>query len=249
MSTDQKGKILPAYVPYGTFTNFIESLAAAELPNRIDKSLMVGLAGGTQSHLMSTLKFLRLIGPQGEPKDSLESLRTAVGKPNEWATAIAGVVQETYSEVLNGLALKTATPAQLIERFRAVGLDGATADKAIRFFLQAMKEAKIEHSSMLANMKVVSTRSKASKAKAAETGTATQTQNGSNGTATAAVISHPAKQTLTDDMMSYPVYFKGKAQGQIIVPKAITTNDCKMIGIVLQQIEAYAASSEDAAVE
>ena len=107
---EQKQKILPAYVPYGTFKNFMETLKKTGLPDRIDKSVMPNLAGGTRGHLISTLKFLGLIGPSGEPGEGLETL-SAVGT-DEWGGVLKLILDHAYGPVIGDLNLKAASPGQ-----------------------------------------------------------------------------------------------------------------------------------------
>ena len=58
-----------------------------------------------------------------------------------------------YAEVLGDLEIATATPHQIEGKLREAGLEGSTLDKAMRFFIAAMKDAKISHSPHLGRRK------------------------------------------------------------------------------------------------
>src|ERR1700733_5151148 len=70
MTTEAKSEMKPPYVAYKTFANTLASLRESGLPDRIDRSVFPGLAGGTQSFLMSALKFMGLIIGEGTPSET-----------------------------------------------------------------------------------------------------------------------------------------------------------------------------------
>ena len=55
--------ITPPYVAFKTFKSFIKMLSANGVPSEIDKSMMDGMSGSTQSQLSATLRFLGLVDP------------------------------------------------------------------------------------------------------------------------------------------------------------------------------------------
>ena len=74
-SKDIAKKPLPPYVPYRTFTNFLDSLKRG-IPQRIDRSLMGSTAGSLQGQLMQAFGYLNLITDDGTPTEKLEHLVT-----------------------------------------------------------------------------------------------------------------------------------------------------------------------------
>ena len=64
---------VPPYVPYRSFRNFIDTLKQG-IPARIDRSVMGTMSGALQSQLTTTLKYLDLIAPTGQPKEALAKL-------------------------------------------------------------------------------------------------------------------------------------------------------------------------------
>ena len=66
--------IVPPYVSYRTFRNFLELLKEG-LPSRIDRSVWgPRYSGTTGQQLMTALKSLRLITDNGVPTQKLEEL-------------------------------------------------------------------------------------------------------------------------------------------------------------------------------
>ena len=237
MSSDgeRAESLFPAYVPFGTAKNFIESLAENGIPNRIDKTTMLTLSGGSQSHLTSSLKFLGLINSALEPQPALHSLVETV-KTDAWKDAFRAVVDAAYAPILNGLDLKKASFGQLQDSFKAAGMPaGATLEKSIRFFLTAVKESGIETSGHLS---------------AARKPRAPAKRSDGSGRGRSAVNAElefdddeaplrPPAPAVDHSMIEFPVYF-GNSQGRIIVPKTITPEDCEGFDLALAQIRFYA---------
>ncbi|WP_282947173.1 DUF5343 domain-containing protein [Cellulomonas endometrii] len=131
------------YLSFATFKNFIDGLSTGRpLPPRIDRSLMVGMAGGTQTLLIGTLTVFNLIT---EDKDVTPLFVSLVSTPEDERPAIyADMLRETYGPQL-ALAADHATADQLQESFRALtDYQGSTLRKAISFFLNMAKYAGVQ---------------------------------------------------------------------------------------------------------
>jgi len=74
MNNTQKIETKPPYVAYRTFHNFVTDLRASAVPDRIDRTVLVGLSGANQSFLLSALRFLGFIDEQGVPSDDFVKL-------------------------------------------------------------------------------------------------------------------------------------------------------------------------------
>ena len=59
--TAEDSAFTPPYMSFETFRNFVLKLNPHAMPPRIDRSMMVGMAGGTQTALMQLLKQFELI--------------------------------------------------------------------------------------------------------------------------------------------------------------------------------------------
>ena len=131
---DDTQPLSAAYVPWGTFKNSLAAFSEG-LPNRIDRTALVGMAGGTQAHLLSALKFLGLIEDDGTPTSAMAEL--AVPDEETRKKVLDRIVRERYSALFE-LDLTKATPAQLQEKMQEhYRVRGTTRDRAVRFFLGA----------------------------------------------------------------------------------------------------------------
>lgn len=134
------------YVAWATFSNALDKLAQG-VPNQIDRSVFFGLSGGTQNQLLLGLKFLGLIDGQSKPTKDLHAL--AVTDMAARKTALARILRERYKELF-ALDLTKSTAVQVKDAMtNAYSVSGATADKALRFFLAAADYAGVELSSFL----------------------------------------------------------------------------------------------------
>jgi hypothetical protein len=141
MKTENITKSKPPYVAYKTFTNFIASLRASGIPDRIDRSVFPGMSGAAQSFLLAALRYLGLINDEGAPTALLKDLRE---NPQNEKAALAKVIKEKYSFIFGGgFNITSATDAQLTEKFKEQGLNGSTIVKAVSFFTSLCDSAGI----------------------------------------------------------------------------------------------------------
>lgn len=136
-----------AYVSWITFKNAVDGFGQG-LPNRVDRSVFPGLAGGVQYQLLAALRFFRLIEDDGRPTAALRSL--AVPDEAERKKHFGALFRERYP-LLFALDLTKTTPAELDEKMtEATGLTGTTRKKAVRFFLAGARYLDIPVSPLLA---------------------------------------------------------------------------------------------------
>ena len=133
-------EFVPPYMAFGTFRNFLAGLNPERIPARIDRSLMVGMAGGTQTYLLQTLRLFELIDGEGRASRQLVALARDEAS---FKTEMATIVRQFYAEQL-ALSSQQGTAAQLAESFSSSGYQGSTLRKAITFFLHACAAAEIE---------------------------------------------------------------------------------------------------------
>lgn len=130
------------YLSFETFKNFVDGLSSGRpLPPRIDRSLMAGMAGGTQTLLLGALETFGLIGENKEVTPRfIELVRLS---SDERPRYMAALVREHYADQM-ALAQEHATAEQLAESFRAMsGYQGSTLRKAITFFLNMARYAEV----------------------------------------------------------------------------------------------------------
>jgi len=143
-----KEKPTPPYIPFTTFKIFISRLHNTTVPHRIDNSLMRKTSGQVHGALVSCLRFLKLVeDDNNNVTAALEPLVEAYDT-DQWDLAMAKVIQNSSYHVFTpGIDIERSTPGQLLEVFRAGGgVDGQVLEKAVRFFLAALDEAKIAYS-------------------------------------------------------------------------------------------------------
>src|ERR1051326_5692776 len=138
MNDEIKNK--PPYLAYTTFKNFIASLNKnGIIPSRIDKTLMPGQSGATQSYLMGALRFFGLIDMLGAPEADLQTL--AKGDENERKKVWKEIYERAYSPIIGDLDLARATLGMLNEKFAEQGYQGDTLRKSLSFFAAAAEDA------------------------------------------------------------------------------------------------------------
>lgn len=142
MKTESITQSKPPYVAYKTFTNFIASLRASGIPDRIDRSVFPGMSGAAQSFLLAALRYLGLISNDGTPTSQLKEM---VENPQNEKASLAKAVKEKYSFIFSGdFNINSATDAQLTEKFKDQGLNGSTIVKALSFFTSLCESAGIQ---------------------------------------------------------------------------------------------------------
>lgn len=137
--TAEDSAFTPPYMSFETFRNFVLKLNPHAMPPRIDRSMMVGMAGGTQTALMQLLKQFELIGESNEVRPPLIEL---CADDDAFAEGLRTILNRHYGEQIE-LGRRQGTPGQLAESFAASGYSGSTLRKAVTFFLHAAKAAEL----------------------------------------------------------------------------------------------------------
>lgn len=127
----------PPYMSFETFKNFVQRLNPQAMPPRIDRTMMVGMAGGTQTALIQLLRQFDLIGDANEVRPQLIELCSS---DDAFATGLQDILERHYAEQLE-LGRRQGTPGQLAESFADSGYTGSTLRKAVTFFLHAARAA------------------------------------------------------------------------------------------------------------
>jgi Family of unknown function (DUF5343) len=133
-----KSEWSPPYVPFKTLLNLIVKMEEEGVPNRIDKSFLSYLSGGTQSHVWASMRSLGLIDENRVPTQLLSDLvKAGDSRPQmfrqlledkfSWATSLGSA----------------ATHLELVEAFtsHSPNLGTPTRDKALSFYLAAASYA------------------------------------------------------------------------------------------------------------
>lgn len=242
MSEQESPRHPPAYVPYDTFEHFIDTLKEIGVtPDEINRSHMPHMSGALQSHLTAALKFLSLTTPTGETMDALDRLVQAYGTDG-WQAALAAVVEPAYAPIIGDLNLKTGTARKLREKFKeSSGLDGATLDKAIRFYLKALKATGAEVSPHFFVRKSPAKRANSNGRTKAETPRPSEGQPLVNDQP-APDSPPPQRQGTITIQIPFPV---GRPQGSIVVPQDLKEADMAMVEAALVMVRAYAKANTE----
>lgn len=137
MSDTNDATVKPPYLSYTTLKNFLGNFKEGVIPSRIDKSLMPGQSGATQSYILNSLQFLGLTDEKGVPQSSLQSLISSIGDPVAYEEEWKKVFLSAYAKIISDLDLSKATPDELKDKFRAFGYGGDTLRKCHVFFIAA----------------------------------------------------------------------------------------------------------------
>lgn len=134
-------RAIPPYVPYRTFRNLLDILHEG-MPSRIDRSVWSQrFSGSSGIQLMTALRVLGLIAPDGRPDTLLERIVNADG--DERKAALRLVLERFYEPVFR-LDLARSTRAQFHEAFRTFGTREGVTAKCEAFFIQAAQDADVE---------------------------------------------------------------------------------------------------------
>jgi hypothetical protein len=242
MSTNESAESAAAYVPFDTFENFLDTLKEiGVVPDHIGRPQMSKFSGAIQTHLLASLRFLKLIGPKGETQENLDRLAKS-RKTDEWKTVLASIIEPAYAPIVGDLNIKSGVLAKLREKFQQnTKYDGATLDKAIRFYLKALKATGAEISPYFFSRKTRRTSSNGR----ARTEQQVQTPDKAKEPNADATNAKEKQGGGEDSLIDYPLHFKGKPSGCIRVPQNLSAQDCKVIELTLAVLKQYAAPDED----
>ena len=222
-------KTIPAYIPWATFTDFIKHLKGSGLvPSRIDKSLMGHLPSLTRGQLVTTLKFLGLIGPDGATGNGLLKQLVDAYETTTWAGALKQHVVPRYKEIIGDLKPDQATPQQLAERFRQACDKEMMRSKSERFYLALLTDAGVQFSPHLGKRAASQPSRPSIRAKKRGVKKITETPNGKldeNGTPPSGYMEFPLRD--------------GR---KITVPSALTRGDVKTI---TQYLTAFVGTEDE----
>jgi len=135
--TAANARPIPPYSSFTTVLNLIERMATEGVPRRVDKTYLVGMAGGTQNQVLASLRSLGLTNDQNYAEPILSNLAK---QPDLRQGLWAQILAERFPDLLN-IATQNSTPGELNEALAAYGLTGATQRKAASFLVAAASYA------------------------------------------------------------------------------------------------------------
>lgn len=138
--SDEKKKTAP-YISFTTFLSALDAVAAAGVPNIIDRHSFPSFSGGAVAQVLSAFRFFGLINDAGEPDERLHTL----AKDKDHRPAHIRQEFERHFDTILALDLTRATPGQLDQAFSdsKYNVSGATKRKSQAFFLKGATFAEI----------------------------------------------------------------------------------------------------------
>ncbi|MDE3113825.1 MAG: DUF5343 domain-containing protein [Chloroflexota bacterium] len=142
-------RVIPPYVPWKTFKGFIDGLRA-NMPSRIDRSVMGTMSGAMQGQLIAALRFMGLVTDNGTPTPRLREFVKAEG--DDRTERLKEMFFDAYQSITEAAAdpgepdfnfLDNGTYRQLVEAFATTGATGDTLRKCVAFFLSMARDADV----------------------------------------------------------------------------------------------------------
>ena len=139
---------LPPYVAYSTLRKLLRDLGQ-DVPSRFDSSYYDGmkLSGSTRSALKNALIYLGLADTQGQPTDELQKLVKSDGEARKSMLQI--ITRRAYGNLFTKLDMERATPSQLKEHFKNLGMSKDIGRKCMSFFLAISDDSGVHLSTHL----------------------------------------------------------------------------------------------------
>lgn len=232
MAKENGEKAVTPYIPWETFVSFVAHLKATTTPSRIDKSVMpVDMPPLVRGQVQSALRFLGLIDEASTTQPTLRKLVEAYDTKG-WTDGLIDDLIPAYDGVIGDLDLDHATRHQLDERFGNAGIAGQMRLKSIRFYLSLLTAAGRQFSPHLTARQKSRPSGPPRRRKNSDAQAHTQTTE----------RKHKESEQTPDPRgtVSYPMFFKGKPEGRIVVPANIGPEDKKVLDLTMQLVAAYA---------
>jgi len=144
MASENDKQVLPPYVSYSSLVSFINGLRENPMPMQIDRYVMPKASGSQISATVNALKYLKWIDANSKPTEPFKQFVKA--DDDQRKALLKKTLEHTYPFLFNNdeFNLEAATGGMMADKFRALGMQGATLSKAISFFLGAAKDAGIQ---------------------------------------------------------------------------------------------------------
>jgi hypothetical protein len=144
----------PPFISFKTLLGLFQRMEKPGVPRRIDRSILVGMSGSSQSQVMSSLRSLGLT----DDDDNVTPLLTRLVQDREGRPKLIGDLLRERFPTLVALGEQSATHGELVEEVRRLGRSGDSGRKAIAFFLSAAAYAGLKLSPHFTPPRVVTTR-------------------------------------------------------------------------------------------
>jgi hypothetical protein len=231
--------LIPVYIPWDTFTDFIKNLRTTGVPSRIDKSILMHMPALTRGQILSALRFLKLIDEANSTKSGALTELADSFDTTQWPIAVKEHVVSAFDSIVEGLELEHATPHQLDECFDKVVDKEQMRQKSERFYLSALTAANIPFSPHLVRQRAPN--GGQAKTPAQRKPRAKKAPKPATPPVGDADRSH-RENALADGMIDFPLPL-GKQSGFIRVPKAITMDQYPLVEAMLNAVKVLAQAN------
>lgn len=219
MATENVKTVLPAYVSYSSLISFINGLRETSIPMQIDRYVMPKASGSQLSATVNALKFLKWLTPDSKPTEAFKQFVKAADE--ERSPLLQKTLESAYHFLFGDpdFHLQQATGQMMAEKFRSLGVTGATLSKAIGFFLSAAKDAGIAVSSHIKPppVPVKTTGKRISKKKDEDD----------------YEVEEEEDEEQTDEVQKFQIPIPGKPSAMFSIPKNLEDEDWEMLKTML----------------
>lgn len=229
----------PAYGSFKTLVAFANDVReGGHVPLQVDRTLMPKLSGSAVSETISGLRFLNLVAGDKTVKPTALFEKFVMAADEERPAVLRGLLTHSYAFLLNAtdFDIERASGQQVIDLFRAQGVNGSTLVRAISFFLSAAKDAGIKVSHNVKPPKLASNGSKQKREKKAEN-VPSGRPSGDEGSDSV------GGQELPPGTHRFEIPIPGKASVLVVVPEALDADDWEMLsqmfGLYVQRWKRY----------
>jgi hypothetical protein len=234
-------KLLPVYIPWKTFENYVASLKGTTIPHQLDGTIKPrAMAGGLWRQLVSAFKFLGLAELSGVVVEKRLRQLVESHKTDRWKAAIKETVLPAYGKIIGDLPIETATPGQLNKRFKDMsGADGQMLGKCVRFYLYTLRESGSKYSD---HLQIRERRAGSSQGPRKRKATAKNSKPGTGAKSHDGAKERTPRGDDTDpqDTTSFPVFLGPGRQGRIVFPTDVSTDDYEKFVAAIAYLKALA---------
>jgi len=143
MASETEKKPSPAYISFSFLNSFANGLRHSGMPMQIDRYVLPKASGSQLSATVNSLKFMKWLDANSKPTEPFKIYVKA--SDEERPEVLRKALEAAYPFLFNDpdFHLEQATGQMMADKFRKLGVQGATLSKAIAFFLSAAKAAGI----------------------------------------------------------------------------------------------------------
>ena len=139
---ENKYKTTPAYMPYPTLKNTVETFADTTTPTKLNRHVLSSLSGAAHNALISGLCFMGLANQDESVTEGFGTLVRARRKSEqEYKTVLIEILHGVYDSIIGGVNIENGTLPELEKAFKASGVtQGQMLTKSVRFYVKALQD-------------------------------------------------------------------------------------------------------------